>query len=74
MKPAGRENSLPCPPCPSFNPKKRQVWEVPRGKSEKAIAITFWAEKKDAERYGREAFPIDYFRTLGAVQTQPLSG
>ncbi|MGA8310973.1 MAG: hypothetical protein WB755_13145 [Terriglobales bacterium] len=29
----------------------------PETKSEKAIAITFWAEKKDAERYGREVFP-----------------
>jgi hypothetical protein len=29
----------------------------PETKTEKVIAITLWAEKRDAERYQREAFP-----------------
>jgi hypothetical protein len=30
---------------------------IPEVANEKAIAITFWAEKKDAEKYVRETFP-----------------
>lgn len=29
----------------------------PETKNEKAIAVTLWMEKGNAERYGREAFP-----------------
>lgn len=30
---------------------------VPENENEKIIAITLWAEKRDAERYEREVFP-----------------
>ena len=30
---------------------------VPETKTEKMITITLWAEKRDAERYEREAYP-----------------
>lgn len=30
---------------------------VPETESEKAVIVTLWAEKKDAERYVRELFP-----------------
>lgn len=30
---------------------------IPEIKNEKFVGITFWAEKKDADRYEREVFP-----------------
>jgi hypothetical protein len=45
--------------------KSRRLWLrcwrmrafFPEAKNEKAIAVTLWMEKGNAERYGREVFP-----------------
>jgi heme-degrading monooxygenase HmoA len=44
----------------------------PETKNEKVISITFWAEKKDAERYQREAF-VKVDEILKPYLTTPIT-